>query len=295
MRPSSNFPKDFRPSPIRADLHMHTSHSHGEASTRDMYLAARSKGLTIIGFSEHSPRPETHSYPTDYQEKLREGIPAYVREVSALARSAEESGVEVLLGIEADYIPMREDFTVSFLRNYPFAYVIGGLHFQGEWGFDRSADDWMPLSGTERAKIYVRYYEDMIRMCKSRLFDIVAHPDLVKIFSIADFRDWIAEESSFSLVRDALIAMRDNGLLMEVSSAGLRKPCKEIYPGPRIMSLAAELGLSISFASDAHCINTPAYAFPELAAYAASFGYRESAVPRNRELRFFPFSSPGKP
>ncbi|MDR3175306.1 MAG: histidinol-phosphatase [Desulfovibrio sp.] len=292
MPPSSSPP--FSPPALVADVHMHTRHSHGEATVREMYLAARARGLAVIGFSEHSPRPAAFCYPHDYQDRLEKGLPDYIREVRELAGEAKRNGVCVLLGIEADYIPTREDFTAAFLKSHPFAYVIGGLHFQDEWGFDGAAADWAPLPRARRREIYVRYYEDMISMCESGLFDIAAHPDLVKIFSVGDFRDWMEEKSARALVGEALKAMRDNGVLMEVSSAGLRKPCREIYPGPRIMALAAKLELPISFASDAHCVNTPAYAFPALADYAASFGYKESWVVVDKERKHLPFTASGR-
>ena len=82
-----------------------------------------------------------------------------------------------------------------------------------------------------------------------------------------------------------LTAIRDNGLVMEISSAGLRKPCNEIYPHPAIMRLASDLGVKISFGSDAHCPNTPAYAFDQLEAYARSYGYTSSVIFENRKPR----------
>ncbi|MDR2727004.1 MAG: histidinol-phosphatase, partial [Deltaproteobacteria bacterium] len=105
---------------------------------------------------------------------------------------------------------------------------------------------------------------------------------LIKIFSVDDFHAWLTGDT-FDLVRDALMAVRDAGMAMEVSSAGLRKPCAEIYPCPAIMRLAADLRVPIAFASDAHASDQIAYAFPELAAYAASFGYGDSLVFRGQD------------
>jgi histidinol-phosphatase (PHP family) len=85
--------------------------------------------------------------------------------------------------------------------------------------------------------------------------------------------------------------MKDHDVIMEVSSAGLRKPCKEIYPGPKIMALASELELPISFGSDAHCASTPAYGFGLLARYAADFGYTYSSVPLKGLVKRLPFTA----
>lgn len=278
------------PSPIRADVHLHTAYSHGQAGTKAMYQAARDRGLDIIGFSEHSPRPLGYAYPSDYQQQLTAGFPDYIREVQALRGL--EPDVRVLLGLEADYIPGREDFAADLIRSQPYDYVIGGLHFQGDWGFDFSANDWEGLSRRRRFAAYAAYYDDLAAMCRCGLFHIAAHPDLIKIFTPDSFREWLATDEAADAVRAALTAMRDNGLLMEVSSAGLRKPCREIYPGPVIMTLAAELGLDISFGSDAHCTNTPAYAFDQLARYAAHFGFTRSFVVEQGKRKALPFTAP---
>jgi histidinol-phosphatase (PHP family) len=59
------------------------------------------------------------------------------------------------------------------------------------------------------------------------------------------------------------------------------------------MAAAADLGLPIAFASDAHCVDTPAFAFAELARYAASFGYTYSCIPTGcGEMRRMPFTVP---
>ena len=72
----------------------------GVASTAAMYAAAKAKGLSIIGFSEHSPRPEGYCYATDYQENLRATFATYIAEVQALKATAAQEGITVLLGLE---------------------------------------------------------------------------------------------------------------------------------------------------------------------------------------------------
>jgi histidinol-phosphatase (PHP family) len=271
---------------------MHTAHSHGQNSTADMFRAAARKGLTIIGFSEHSPRPDGYAYPTDYQEKLKAGFPDYVREVGELAEEGKGEGITVALGLEVDYIPGQEAFADTLRKAYPYDYIIGGLHFQRDWGFDFAAADWEAMSLDEKFDAYTRYYRDLAAMCRTGLFHIAAHPDLIKLFSVETFRQWLYTREAIPTIAIAFAAMKVNGVIMEVSSAGLRKPCREIYPGPRIMRLAAEMELPISFASDAHCVNTPAFAFNELARYAASFGYTHSQVVIKGEARSIPFSVP---
>lgn len=277
--------------PIIADIHLHTVHSHGSGTTRQMYEAAAMRGLKIIGFSEHSPRPEGYTYAQDYQDQLNKTYSRYVQEVIELRDETTENGIDVLLGVEFDFIPARLDFARQFCAAYPYDYIIGGLHFQDTWGFDGPAEEWAPLSRDERHAIYTRYYQDICQLAESGLFNVVAHPDLIKIHSKDDFTAWLSHPASIALVTKALTAIRDNGLVMEVSSAGLRKPCKEIYPGEAIMGIAAKLEIPISFGSDAHCPNTPAADFETLARYASGFGYTTSTIFKNRLPLPIPFTS----
>lgn len=278
--------------PIKADVHAHTNHSHGQASSLDMYLAARACGLEIFGFSEHSPRPDGYIYPSDYQDKLKREFDQYVREVTELAERGKGEGLKVLLGLEVDFIPGQEAFARELCLRYPFDYIIGGLHFQDHWGFDFTADKWAGLNTKQRFAVYTRYYEDLAAMCGTGLFHIAAHPDLIKMFTLDSFNAWLESEEAVSVIRRAFAVMKKQGMLMEISSAGLRKPCKEIYPGPKIMAIAQDLNLSISFGSDAHCVNTPAFAFDELAGYAAAFGYSSSFVVEQGVKRELSFTAP---
>lgn len=280
------------PPSIIADVHSHTVHSHGQGTVEQMYLAARERGLGVYGFSEHSPRPEGYVYPTDYQARLSAGFSRYIEEVRAIAARGAAEGMSVLLGLEVDYIPGREAYAKALCEAHDYDYVIGGLHFQGTWGFDYSPDEWAPLPREARFAAYARYYADLAAMCRTGLFHIAAHPDLIKLFSASDFHAWLDTPEASVSIDAALTAMRDNGVIMEVSSAGLRKPCKEIYPCPAIMRRAAAMGLAISFASDAHCVNTPAYAFDELARYAAGFGFTHSTIVERGAPRSLAFTPP---
>jgi histidinol-phosphatase (PHP family) len=276
---------------ILADLHSHTLCSHGTGSVREMFEAGQRCGLLYHGFSEHSSRPEGYDYPREYRDRLDAAFPGYVRDVRGLiAEQAEaRTGVTVLLGMEQDWIEDEPEAMLRLARAYEFDYRIGGIHFLGRWGFDADADDWAALDQEARAGMYARYYRTMRRMAESGLFHIIAHPDLIKIFTIDDFRAWLHRAGSLDLVRGALTAARNAGMAMEISSAGLRKPCREIYPGPEILCLAAELGMPVAFGSDAHSVDTVADHFPDLARYARSAGYTESLVFRGGAAFAVPF------
>jgi histidinol-phosphatase (PHP family) len=254
---------------ITADLHTHTRYSHGKNTVQEMFAAGRERGIALHGFSEHSPRPDGHDYPREYRAQLIRAYPDYVREVLELK---EQHPGRVLLGMETDWMEAEADFVQKAVSAYDFDYLIGSVHFIGTWGYDFSAEDWKDFSFAQRAGHYENYFRALTGMAASRLFNIAAHPDLVKIFSVDTFRQWLTRHDGLDLVRESLVAIRDAGMSMEISSAGLRKPCKEIYPGPEITRLAAELQVPVVFGSDAHQAAEMGFAFDELARYAASFG-----------------------
>lgn len=273
---------------ISIDLHTHTSHSHGKATVQEMFDAGRRNGLAVHGFSEHSPRPVGFNYPTDYREKLTQGFPLYVEQVRTLAQE-HAAECTVLLGLEMDWFPSQVDFIRETISQYDYDYVIGGIHFLDTWGFDFTPDDWEHIDSASLADIYTRYFASMEAMAASGLFQIAAHPDIIKIFTVDTFHTWLATPEGNASVRKALEALRQADMAMEISSAGLRKPCKEIYPCPTIMEMAVELGLPITFGSDAHCINTIGWGFNELEAYARNFGYTESACFKQKIRSSRPF------
>ncbi|MDR2573526.1 MAG: histidinol-phosphatase [Desulfovibrio sp.] len=261
---------------IVCDLHIHTCYSHGKDTPADMYAAALERGLALVGFSEHSPRPHGFDYTREYREHLTRHLPDYEREVLAL-KAAPREGVNgicnVLYGMEMDWLDGQEEFTRAACKARDFDYLLGSVHFIGHWGFDDGAGSWEGLSQEECEAHYTAYFAAWETMARSGLFSTAAHPDLVKIFSVGQFHVWLDKPQSRTILRRALLVLKEAGMSMEISSAGLRKPCAEIYPAPQIMTMAAELELPVSFASDAHRGEDVAGDFLRLAAYARSFGF----------------------
>lgn len=275
---------------IRVDLHMHTRYSHGRDDPQAMYAAAQAAGLELMGFSEHSPRPCGYDYTREYREQLRESLPRYVSEVAALKeKAAREGGCQVLFGMEMDWLDGAEAFVREACAACPFDYLIGSVHFLGNWGYDDVLETWDSFSQGECEQHYRDYFAAWRRMIASGLFNIAAHPDLIKIASVDRFRRWLNTSAAEELVGTALRELRDAGMAMEVSSAGLRKPCREIYPAPLFMRLARELNVPIAFASDAHTTDDVAYGFSRLLTYARAFGFTESVSFCKGQLRRHPF------
>mgnify|MGYP007107568359 CR=1 FL=1 len=49
------------------------------------------------------------------------------------------------------------------------------------------------------------------RTWPAALVDIAAHPDIIKLYSVDVFHQWLAMPESLALISEALTAIRDNG------------------------------------------------------------------------------------
>ncbi len=274
---------------ISVDTHSHTSYSHGRDSIADMYQAAAGRGLEIFGFSEHSPRPAGYDYPSEYREHLNAHMGDYAREVRELRERTINGPCRVLYGLEMDWFEDAVDFVREACQREPYDFILGSTHFLGRWGYDGGAGPWQQMHENERFAAYAAYFTTWYKMIETGLFNTVAHPDLIKIFTIDSFHTWLAREENQRQVHDCLSLVKSMGMSMEVSSAGLRKPCREIYPCPLFMRMAAELELPITFASDCHNTDDVAFGFPLLANYARAFGYASSVVFIEKQPVFRPF------
>ena len=102
---------------------------------------------------------------------------------------------------------------------------------------------------------------------ESNLFDIIGHADLCKKFC------FYPREDCAPLYRRFLHAVKKHGSAVELNTAGLRKDCREIYPGPALLQMAAGLDIPITFGSDAHAPDEVGLGLTEALEQARTAGY----------------------
>ena len=88
---------------------------------------------------------------------------------------------DLRLGIEADYVAGREDRPANFLDARDWDYVVGSVHFVADEAVDM--DEWSVWArGRSPEKVWRRYFETVGEAARTGMFDIMAHPDLVKVW-----------------------------------------------------------------------------------------------------------------
>jgi len=270
----------FTPVP---DYHMHTPRcKHAIGSVREYALAAMKLGLKEIGLSDHAPMPAgfDHSW-----RMFRNELDDYQREVEQVRD--EFSGVlQIRVGIEADYCPGTEDYILDMIRSYAWDYIIGSVHYIGEWGFDNEAE----IEGWRHWDVedaYCAYFDLIAASAKSGLFDIIGHPDLIKKFGQ---RPPMGSQKVRDAEESMLQAVCRSGCALEISSAGLRKPVEEVYPHGRIIARAAELDIPFSFGSDAHAPGEVGHAMDACLAMLQTCGINKVCCFEQRHRAFLPIS-----
>jgi histidinol-phosphatase (PHP family) len=121
-------------------------------------------------------------------------------------------------------------------------------------------------------EVWTTYFDRLTMAARSGLFDIIAHTDLCKKFCIYPKEDWTP------LVTKFLSAAKSSDVAIELNTAGLRKDCREIYPSQKIVDMAYQTGVPITFGSDAHAPEEVGMNFAEALASAKQAGYRQSCV-----------------
>ena len=93
--------------------------------------------------------------------------------------------------------------------------------------------------GGDPDEVWRRYFEALAECARSGLFDILAHPDLVKVWGGARP---LPERDPAPSYEPAVEAIAESGIAVEVSTAGLRKPVGELYPARGFAEMCVEAG-----------------------------------------------------
>lgn len=240
--------------------------------------AAIAAGLKEIGFSDHIPMYWLPAEKRDPGIAMRmEELEEYVGDVLRLRSRYPE--IPIRLGVEADFIPGREDDLTRLLSPYPWDYVIGSVHFIGDWDFDNPASvnryaEW------DISELYAKFFTLECMAAESGLFDILAHIDLIKKFGHRPSHDL------GRLYTDVASTIARAGVAIELSTAGLRKPVREIYPNPSLLKECCDRGVPLIISSDAHRPEEVSWGFKEARELALAIGYTQTVRFEGRRRLF---------
>jgi histidinol-phosphatase (PHP family) len=252
---------------------------------------ARERGIDELGITEHCNRflefrsilmemvEVEGTHPAIYrwfEDMCTENLERYVSHILEL----KDMGYPVKLGIEVEFIPGRIKEIGEILAPYPWDFVLGSVHMLGNWAIDFSTDVGWPERDVDDA--YMEYIETLTLAANSGLYDVLAHLDLVKKFAHRP------KNHMRDLWLECLDVIAEKGLAIEVSTAGLRKAVKEMYPSEWLLTMSKERDIPITLASDAHDASEVGMDIDEAIQLAMRCGYNEVATFSERQIHSMP-------
>ena len=243
------------------DYHLHVV-AHGDRPmTVENILAycevAQERGVLQMGITEHD---------------------RYLGEIdlAAFQEAREKTDVELRLGIEIDFVPGKEERMDRDSTALPYDYVIGSVHRVDGEEVDRVTDQTI-YEKWDTYRLYEEYYANVREAALCGRFDVLGHPDLIKIFRRFPQRD-ITE-----MLEDTADAVSKSGIVVDVNAAGLRKPVGEIYPSRKLLEMFHRRGVPIILSSDAHAPDQVGMGYDRSLPLVRDVGYREVVTFSERE------------
>jgi histidinol-phosphatase (PHP family) len=273
---------------LLTDYHVHLRPDERTSTAADAYTAANAeryretateRGIAELGVAEHIYRFSAaldiwdHPFWRRYADDDIDAYVGFVREETDLK-----------LGIEMDFVPGREDRIATQLDGRDWDYVVGSIHFLRDRSLD-TEDFSIWGAGESAEKVWRRYFETLAESARSGLYDIIGHPDLVKVWGRAAP---VPEGDLRRYYEPAVEAFAETGVAVELSTAGWRKPVGEQYPSVPYLEMLVDAGCPIALSSDAHVPEQLGFEYERALELLETAGVREIAVFDRRRRRLEP-------
>jgi len=238
------------------DYHLHTGVTiDAKMSENEACAQALARGIHEIAFTNH----------------IMLNQPAYLMSAEACVAHWERiqacqkqyHGLKIRLGLEVDYYPGRAQDVEAVLRQYeqvlgrPFDLVLGSVHELNGVFFSNQHQAPALYEDQDLAALYCEYFAVATQAVRSQLFDIMAHPDLIKKYTY-ELTPPLAFEKYREAVESYIDALLETGTGIELNAKGWKLKVSEPYPSRELLELylakAAASGVQpiLTLGSDAH-------------------------------------------
>lgn len=229
---------------IDYDYHTHSMYSDGRL-LRQMLAAASEAGLSGIGITDHCTVSERDAM-IEYRNELGFTLDmTYERRRSAIERLRETVDIEIYDAVEMDYDPRDEAAIDDFLDEANFQYAIGSVHHLENVNVHYESY-FSDKSETERATLVEEYFEKVVALIDSELFEIAAHLDLIE--RNPALRGFATEEH----YRQVAEALDDSQTITELNAGRVLDEYGAYHPSPSFLDILREYDLSITVGTDSH-------------------------------------------
>lgn len=219
-------------------FHVHTFRcKHAEDIADSAYVEkAIELNAPRIVFTDHCPfEGNKIPYRMNYEE-----LDDYVESISNLKKEYADK-IEVLCGLEIEYLPSHHDYYKKLRESGKFDLLIIGQHF-----FEYN-DGHLDIYDKDRSKAYMGICDATVKGIRTGLFDVVAHPD--RAFRKKESFDNIAQFYAKKVI-DA--AVKEN-MYLEKNYTSMSSTAEKFY-WEEFWNMVPPNG-KILYGYDAHYIN----------------------------------------
>jgi histidinol-phosphatase (PHP family) len=263
--------------PILFESHCHTPLCNHAYGTPDEYAAmALKRNFKGITFTCHCPLPDGFSANVRMRPEQFEEYVALI----AATRETYAGRLDVRLGMESDFYPGVEPWLRELHGRVPLSHVLGSVHYQ--------VSDYRKLFYTGDTFSYQQlYYEHLAQSAESGLFDTLAHPDLIKNESPAEW-DFQRIQPFIAAALDRIAA---TGVAMELNTSGVQKALREMNPSPAQLRMMGERGSPVVIGADAHIPERVGDGYLAALQLLQAAGYSEVSFFLDRQRQDVPIST----
>ena len=265
------------------DLHTHhrrCGHARGELA--DYVSAALDLGVETLGLSDHAPLlvgDRDDSAPGMHMP--RSAFQGYLEEAAAL-RERMRGRIEILVGVEADYLAGTEEAYRGLLDDARIDYVLGSVHyFDGSHVYDHKR--WLGVEDVDA--VHVQYHRLVRAAAAAGLFDVMAHIDAVKGRGHRSSREVDAEWD------ETIRVLVGTDVAVEINTSGYRK-CGEPFPSWEVVERLHAAGVPLTYGSDAHDPSEILHGWPDVRSGLLACGVTQLAVVQGRRREMVAIDTP---
>lgn len=226
------------------DLHVHSNYSDG-AFLEPMVKAAEAAGQDALGFADHCYISEREALQ---DARSRTGMTldcTYQRRRYGIDRLQEESNIRLYDAVEMDYDSRDREAIHAFLADAAFEYSIGSVHRIDDVNI-QVRSNFEDTSATTCKQIVDEYYETLVEMIGTELFDIAAHIDLPE--RTPALQGYATEEHYRSVAE----AFKSSKTVPEINVGRALTTEQIIHPSEMFLEVLLEYDLPFTVGSDAH-------------------------------------------
>lgn len=262
------------------DSHTHSKYSkHAIGNIEEIVLSAIENNIRILTITDHAP------FPIDINNRLLHDELKYYFDDINYVQSKYSKDINILKGLEADFLPNQINYIKSLISNMELDFLIGSIHFI--FLENKRINIW-DITKIHDEKLVLKYFLYLKELIQSDLFDTIGHPDAI-------LRGGMDEkmycENFYSLIE----LIRTNNISYELNTSGLRKDTYDIktnsknkgiwnFPSKSLISVLNDYGISFTIGSDAHKPNEINMGIQTILKTARDVGIKKISYYQNRNM-----------